>query len=72
MIVSHHNLLLQLFAVTVSGERLTTRLRTQLFKSFLHQTVGWHDNEENATGSLTSLLFVDANHVKNVSDKVEQ
>ena len=57
---------LQTFAVTVSGERLTTRLRVQLFKVLLHKEVGWYDDEENTTGALTTLLSVDANNVKKV------
>ena len=52
--------------MTVSGERLTTRLRVQLFKSLLHKDVGWYDEEEHTTGALTALLSVDANNVKKV------
>lgn len=51
----------------VSGERLTTRLRVELFKALLNQTVGWYDDEEHTTGSLTTILTVDADNVKNVS-----
>ena len=59
-------LYLQTFAVTVSGERLTTRLRVQLFKALLRKEVGWYDKEENTTGALTALLSADANNVKKV------
>lgn len=59
----------QLFVITVSGEKLTTRLRVSAFKAMLHQTIGWHDDEEHTTGSLSTLLSVDANSVKNVSMK---
>ena len=58
--------LLQSFVVTVSGERLTSRLRVQLFKAMLNQSVGWHDDEKNTTGSLTTILSTDADRVKNV------
>ena len=57
---------LQSFVVTVSGERLTSRLRVQLFKAMLNQSVGWHDDEKNTTGSLTTILSTDADKVKNV------
>ena len=58
---------MQAFIITISGERLTTRLRVQLFKALVHQTVGWHDEEEHTTGSLTAMLYVDTNNVKKVS-----
>ena len=51
----------------MSGERLTTRLRVQLFKTMLNQTIGWHDEKEHTTGSLATILSVDTNNVKNVS-----
>ena len=53
--------------MSVSGERLTTRLRVQLFRAFLHQTIGWYDDEEHTTGALATTLSVDADNVKNVS-----
>ena len=53
--------------VTLSGERLTSRLRAQLLKAMLQQSVGWHDEEEHTTGSLTTILSTDADNVKNVS-----
>ena len=51
-------ILLQSLLVIVSGEKLTTRLRVQLFKSMMHQTVGWHDEEGHTTGSLAILSFL--------------
>ena len=69
--ICFHSLLLsplwQTFIFSISGERLTTRLRVQLFKALVHQPVGWHDEEEHTTGSLTTMLYVDANNVKKVS-----
>ena len=53
--------------MSASGERLATRLRVQLFRAFLHQTIGWYDDEEHTTGALTTTLTVDADNVKNVS-----
>ena len=60
----------QAFIITMSGERLTTRLRVQLFKALVHQTVGWHDEEEHTTGSLTAMLYVDTNNVKKVNSTI--
>lgn len=60
-------LLLQSFVVIVSGERLISRLRVQLFGAMLYQSVGWHDDEKHTTGSLTTILSNDADKVKNVS-----
>ena len=51
----------------LSGERLTTRLRVQLFKAMLHNDVEWYDDEEHTTGSLNAMLYIDANNVKAVS-----
>ena len=51
----------------LSGERLTTRLRVQLFKAMLHSDVEWYDDEEHTTGSLNAMLYIDANNVKAVS-----
>ena len=59
--------MLQYFIVSASGERLTTRLRVQLFRAFLHQTIGWYDDEEHTTGALTTILSLYADKVKNVS-----
>ena len=52
--------------VNLSGERLTSRLRVELFKAMLQQSVGWHDEEEHTTGSLTTVLSNDADNVKKV------
>ena len=57
----------QSFIVKLSGERLTTRLRVQLFKAMLHNDVEWYDDEEHTTGSLNAMLYIDTNNVKAVS-----
>ena len=57
---------MQSFVVMLSGERLTTRLRVELFKALLKKEVGWFDEEEHTTGALNTILFVDTNNVKKV------
>ena len=54
---------------TVSGERLTTRLRGLTFKAILRQEIGWFDLESNSTGILTVRLSQDASRVQGVSGK---
>ena len=50
----------------ISGENLTARLRSLSFKAMLRQEVGWHDNERNSTGALTTRLANDASQVQGV------
>ena len=57
----------QSFAVIVSGERLTTRLRVLTFKAMMQKNIAWFDKEENTTGSLSTMLSLDAKNVKAVS-----
>ena len=52
---------------SISGGRLTTRLRSRSFKAMLRQEMGWHDEERNSTGALTARLAEDARLVQGVS-----
>ncbi|XP_076826867.1 LOW QUALITY PROTEIN: ATP-dependent translocase ABCB1-like [Brachyhypopomus gauderio] len=47
-----------------SGENLTMRLRTQVFKAIVRQDIGWFDDSNNAVGILTTKLATDASLVK--------
>ncbi|KAL5491961.1 hypothetical protein EMCRGX_G017341 [Ephydatia muelleri] len=49
---------------TVSGERLTARLRSESFHAMLKQEIGWFDNERNSTGALVTRLSNDAAQVE--------
>ena len=49
------------------GQRLTTRLRMDSFRSILKQEIGWFDDERNSTGILTLRLSQDAANVQGVS-----
>ncbi|KAG5449322.1 ATP-binding cassette sub- B member 5, partial [Clonorchis sinensis] len=51
----------------VSGERLTQRLRSQLFKAILSQDIGWFDRQENQPGILTARLATEASKLKVLS-----
>jgi len=53
----------------ISGEALTARLRSRSFKAMLRQEMGWHDEERNATGALTTRLANDAGQVQGVSPR---
>ena len=49
--------LVQGWMFAISGEALTTRLRTEMYQAMLAQEIGWHDLEENNTGALCSRYF---------------
>ena len=53
---------------TVSGENLTSRLRSRSFRAMLRQDIGWFDNERNSTGALTTRLANDASQVQGVCE----
>ena len=57
----------QFVCFNISGFNLASVVRSLLFKAFLRQDKAWYDREENSTGSLTSLLAVDALLVQGVS-----
>ncbi|CAG8461734.1 6731_t:CDS:2 [Paraglomus occultum] len=51
----------------LSGERLTRRLRRLTFTALIKQEIGFFDDENNATGILTSKLAVDASRVEGLT-----
>ena len=57
----------QVVCFGISGEALTARLRSKSFKAMLRQEMGWHDDERNSTGALTTRLANDAGEVQGVS-----
>ncbi|KAB0792508.1 hypothetical protein PPYR_14467 [Photinus pyralis] len=48
----------------IAGEKLTMRLRSQMFKSFLSQEMGYFDNKEHGVGSLCARLSGEAASVQ--------
>jgi len=51
------------------GERITTRLRSDTFRSMLRQDVTWFEHEDNAIGSLSSRLSTDVKLVRLVASQ---
>lgn len=58
---------LQLFAMGVSGERLTRRIRAMYFRAMLKQEMGFFDEKSNAVGQLTTRLATESTLVKGIS-----
>eukprot|EP00731_Ephydatia_muelleri_P002268 Em0001g2268a len=45
---------LKVVCFTISGERLTLRLRSETFHAILKQEIGWFDDQRNSTGALVT------------------
>eukprot|EP01138_Halocafeteria_seosinensis_P015627 gb/GECG01015948.1/.p1 GENE.gb/GECG01015948.1/~~gb/GECG01015948.1/.p1 ORF type:complete len:683 (+),score=79.61 gb/GECG01015948.1/:1-2049(+) len=56
----------QFYLFQYAGEKLTSRLRADVFKSLLSQEAGFFDTTDHAPGRLTARLASDASLVKNV------
>lgn len=56
-IIQHYN-----FAAL--GEHLTKRIRVRMLSNILRLEVGWHDQDENASGVVCSRLATDASTVR--------
>lgn len=54
---------------SIAGEKLTMRLRSEMFKGMLRQEMGWYDRKENGVGALCARLSGEAAHVQGVSRK---
>ena len=50
----------------MSGENLTSRIRSILFKAMLRQEIGWYDDERNSTAALATKLSHDAGQLEGV------
>ena len=59
---------LQVINLGFAGERLTERLRKQMFQAMLRQDMSWFDRRSNSTGALTTRLANDASEIQGVSD----
>lgn len=53
--------------LSVSGQRLTTRMRVILFNSIIRRSMGWFDVADHSTGELTARLGTDAEAVAGVT-----
>lgn len=56
--------LLNIGFFTLSGERLTMRMRLMCYEAILRQNIAWFDDEKQSTGALTAKLADDATQVK--------
>jgi len=54
----------QIFTFGVAGEKLTMRLRGEMFETMLRQEVAWFDIKSNSSGSLCARLSGDASSVQ--------
>ncbi|KAL0085182.1 P-loop containing nucleoside triphosphate hydrolase protein [Phycomyces blakesleeanus] len=57
----------QLAIFNLAGERYTKRLRSEIFRAYMKQEIGFFDQSDNTVGALTSKLSIDA---KNVNEMV--
>jgi ATP-binding cassette subfamily B (MDR/TAP) protein 1 len=60
-------LLFQIYTYGIAGEKLTMRLRGELFEAMVRQEVAWFDDKANSSGSLCARLSGDASSVQGVS-----
>lgn len=58
--------LLKGVAFSMSGERLTFRIRSGIFKAMMFQDVGWFEQKQNHLGALCTRLSEDAALVQGV------
>lgn len=55
---------LQMFMFGIAGEKLTKRIRKQMFQAMLTQEIGYFDKKSNGVGALCSRLSGDAANVQ--------
>lgn len=58
---------LQQYMFGIAGEKLTMRLRSQLFAAMLKQEIGYFDDPKQGTGTLCARLSTEASAVQGVS-----
>nr|CAD7462520.1 unnamed protein product [Timema tahoe] len=56
--------LIQVYTITLAGEKLTLRLRRMLFAAMLRQEIEWFDEKANSSGALCARLSGDASQVQ--------
>ena len=53
-------------AFSLSGERLTARVRSTTFRAMLRQEIGFFGDGRNSTGALSTILAADASVIQKV------
>ncbi|KAI9012502.1 putative ABC transporter protein [Phycomyces nitens] len=59
----------QVIAFEVAGERFTKRLRSDVFRAFMRQEIGYFDEPDHNLGALTSKLAIDSKNVNELVTK---
>lgn len=57
----------QSFLFSLSGEKLTTRIRKMYFKALVRQNIAYFDDPLHSVGSLTSIMATDATYIKGIT-----
>lgn len=55
----------------LSGENLTERLRSSVFKAYLRQEIAFFDDPKNSTGALTTRLATEVSAVQGVNQMIQ-
>ncbi|XP_057672647.1 ATP-dependent translocase ABCB1-like [Diorhabda carinulata] len=55
---------IQMYMLGIAGEKLTERVRSNLFKAMISQEIGFFDKEANGVGALCSKLSTDAANIQ--------
>nr|CAD7578382.1 unnamed protein product [Timema californicum] len=55
---------MQVYTITLTGEKLTLRLRRMLFAAMLRQEIAWFDEKANSSGALCARLSGDVSQVQ--------
>jgi hypothetical protein len=59
-----------MYFFAIAGEKLTKRLRGNMFRAMLSQEMAWFDRKDNGVGALCAKLSGEAASVQGVSNKV--
>lgn len=68
-IVSGLTMFMMALMFSISGEKLTIRVRKETFSAILRQEIGWFDEKANNTGALCARLSLDASKIQGVRSK---
>ncbi|KAI8374849.1 putative ABC transporter protein [Blakeslea trispora] len=60
---------MQVTSFEIAGERYTRRLRSNVFRAFMRQEIGYFDDKENSLGALTAKLAIDSKNVNELITK---
>jgi ABC-type multidrug transport system fused ATPase/permease subunit len=58
----------QMYFFAIAGEKLTKRLRGNMFRAMLSQEMAWFDRKDNGVGALCAKLSGEAASVQGVSN----